>query len=51
MPGSPEVDFQQSTTLAAHWEGFFDKESGVAFYESTFGSKCWNGERSTEMVL
>ena len=28
-----EVDYQQSMTLNAHWEGFFDRESGVLFYQ------------------
>ncbi|XP_061193435.1 uncharacterized protein LOC133201664 [Saccostrea echinata] len=32
MRGTDEVDFQQSKTLNAHWDGFFDKESGVLFY-------------------
>ncbi|XP_076086914.1 uncharacterized protein LOC143057491 [Mytilus galloprovincialis] len=34
--GSPEVDFQQDLRLDAHWEGFFDRESGVAFYQYEF---------------
>lgn len=33
MRGTPEVDFQQSTTLYVHWDGFFDRESGVLFYQ------------------
>lgn len=33
MRGTPEVDFQQSTTLHVHWDGFFDRESGVLFYQ------------------
>ncbi|XP_078334035.1 uncharacterized protein LOC111124258 [Crassostrea virginica] len=31
--GVEEVDYQQSMTLNAHWEGFFDRESGVLFYQ------------------
>ncbi|XP_078322971.1 uncharacterized protein LOC111122905 [Crassostrea virginica] len=34
--GTPEVDFQQSTTLHIHWDGFFDRESGVLFYQYGF---------------
>ena len=34
--GTPEVDFQQSTTLHVHWDGFFDRESGVLFYQYAF---------------
>lgn len=33
MRGTPEADFQQSTTLHVHWDGFFDRESGVLFYQ------------------
>ena len=42
MPGSGEVDFQEGNDLAAHWEGFFDKESGVKFYEYLYDDTCWN---------
>ncbi|KAL3841827.1 hypothetical protein ACJMK2_019926 [Sinanodonta woodiana] len=38
--GSPEVDFQQSLTLNAYWEGFFDKESGIMFYRYKFSETC-----------
>ncbi|XP_062576068.1 uncharacterized protein LOC134237945 [Saccostrea cucullata] len=37
--GTNEVDFQQSKTLNAHWDGFFDKESGVMFYMYGFDKK------------
>ncbi|XP_061177042.1 uncharacterized protein LOC133185758 [Saccostrea echinata] len=37
--GTAEVDFQQSKTLNAHWDGFFDKESGVLFYMYGFHSE------------
>ncbi|XP_061176006.1 uncharacterized protein LOC133184957 [Saccostrea echinata] len=37
--GTSEVDFQQSKTLNAHWDGFFDKESGVLFYVYGFDTE------------
>ncbi|XP_033637440.1 uncharacterized protein LOC117298344 isoform X1 [Asterias rubens] len=40
--GSDEVDFQEGNDLAAHWEGFFDRESGVKFYEYLYDVTCWN---------
>ncbi|XP_071798435.1 uncharacterized protein [Asterias amurensis] len=40
--GSGEVDFQEGNDLAAHWEGFFDRESGVKFYQYLFDVICWN---------
>ena len=36
--GTDEVDFQQSKTLDAYWDGFFDKESGVMFYMYGFSA-------------
>ncbi|XP_076086955.1 uncharacterized protein LOC143057529 [Mytilus galloprovincialis] len=42
--GSPEVDFQQDMRLDAHWEGFFDHESGVAFYQYEFSDVCLTEE-------
>ncbi|XP_072034094.1 uncharacterized protein [Amphiura filiformis] len=50
MPGSPEVDFQQSVELVGHWNGFFDKESGIKFYEYTFSTECWDGTSASSMV-
>ncbi|XP_046557203.1 uncharacterized protein LOC124266453 [Haliotis rubra] len=38
--GNPEVDYQQHLQLSSHWDGFFDKESGVKFYQYKFGSHC-----------
>ncbi|XP_041351011.1 uncharacterized protein LOC121369994 [Gigantopelta aegis] len=38
--GESERDYQISKTLFANWEGFFDKESGVAFYQYLFGTSC-----------
>ena len=49
--GSPDVDFQQSLQLTAHWDGFFDKESGIRFYEYTFGTECWDGSPSPTVCL
>lgn len=40
VQGSPDVDFQTSLTLKAHWEGFFDRESGVKFYQYSFNDHC-----------
>jgi hypothetical protein len=39
VSGVDEVDYQQSKTLNAHWEGFFDRESGVLFYQYGFDTK------------
>ncbi|XP_022103276.1 uncharacterized protein LOC110986013 isoform X2 [Acanthaster planci] len=41
--GSNEVDFQEGNDLSAHWEGFFDKESGIKFYQYLFDKSCWTG--------
>lgn len=38
--GQDEVDYQQGMTLQAHWSGFFDRESGVRFYQYGFSSEC-----------
>ncbi|XP_046562882.1 uncharacterized protein LOC124271765 [Haliotis rubra] len=38
--GNPEVDYQQHLQLCGHWDGFFDKESGVKFYQYKFGPHC-----------
>ncbi|KAK3612524.1 hypothetical protein CHS0354_024496 [Potamilus streckersoni] len=40
FPDQSEVDFQQSRVIHAHWEGFFDKESGVLFYRYGFSNRC-----------
>lgn len=34
------MDFQQSLTLFANWEGFFDRESGILFYQYAFNETC-----------
>lgn len=38
--GSPEIDYQQGTSLTAHWDQFFDRESGVLFYQYIPGTSC-----------
>ncbi|XP_071087257.1 uncharacterized protein [Haliotis cracherodii] len=42
--GHPEVDYQDSLQLHAHWDGFVDKESAIAFYQYTFGPRCLQGD-------
>ncbi|ESO88609.1 hypothetical protein LOTGIDRAFT_165393 [Lottia gigantea] len=42
--GEPEVDYQPVKTLQAHWEGFFDKESGVRYYHYGFSTGCLTAE-------
>ncbi|XP_038050879.1 uncharacterized protein LOC119724031 [Patiria miniata] len=50
LRGSNEVDFQEGNDLSAHWEGFFDKESGVKFYQYLFDKFCWMNETSIGSV-
>ena len=40
MSGSPEVDYQPDRQLHANWWGFFDRESGVKFYQYAFHTRC-----------
>ncbi|OPL33819.1 hypothetical protein AM593_07242, partial [Mytilus galloprovincialis] len=42
--GDPEIDFQQDLHIDAHWEGFFDRESGVEFYQYIFSDHCFNND-------
>ncbi|XP_052083679.1 uncharacterized protein LOC127721009 [Mytilus californianus] len=42
--GFPEIDYQQDLQLDAYWEGFFDHESGVAFYQYKFATTCLTKE-------
>ncbi|VDI32878.1 Hypothetical predicted protein, partial [Mytilus galloprovincialis] len=42
LKGESEVDFQQDLNIDAHWEGFFDKESGVDFYQYIFSDHCFS---------
>lgn len=44
VKGVPEVDYQQSTILQAHWDGFFDRESGVLFYQYGFSANPISSE-------
>ncbi|XP_033124572.1 uncharacterized protein LOC117122905, partial [Anneissia japonica] len=39
-PGENEIDFQQELQVAAHWSGFFDKESGIKYYKYGFSDRC-----------
>ena len=43
-PGPDDIDYQQSLTLHATWHGFFDRESGVAFYQYGFSQHCLDVE-------
>ena len=40
LPGNPEIDYQQGTDLKAYWDQFFDRESGVLFYQYIIGTTC-----------
>ena len=40
LPGQADLDFQQSFTIHASWDGFFDKESGVLFYQYALADEC-----------
>ncbi|ESO83749.1 hypothetical protein LOTGIDRAFT_168990 [Lottia gigantea] len=42
--GESEVDYQPDRNLQAHWEGFFDKESGVRYYHYGFSTGCLTAE-------
>ncbi|XP_048243311.1 uncharacterized protein LOC124141844 isoform X1 [Haliotis rufescens] len=39
--GNPEVDYQHNLEFHAHWDGFFDTESGVKFYQYRFSPNCF----------
>ncbi|XP_038071216.1 uncharacterized protein LOC119740085 [Patiria miniata] len=49
--GSNEVDYQEFNELSAHWDGFSDKESGVAFYRYLFDELCWDDPAMMDLVL
>ncbi|KAJ8299760.1 hypothetical protein KUTeg_023820 [Tegillarca granosa] len=56
IKGQPEVDFQQSLVLFAYWEGFFDRESGIQFYQYAFNETCmaqeyFNLKNKTESIF
>lgn len=38
--GEPEVDYQQDLHIDAYWDGFFDRESGVEYYQYVFSDHC-----------
>ncbi|XP_067680773.1 uncharacterized protein [Haliotis asinina] len=38
--GHSEVDYQDNKQLHAHWDGFFDRESGVKFYQYGYADHC-----------
>ncbi len=40
--GVGDVDYQQGNTLQAWWSGYFDRETGVAFYQYAYGTQCVN---------
>ena len=40
ISGNPEIDYQQGMELKAYWSQFFDRESGVYFYQYIVGTKC-----------
>ncbi|XP_022088109.1 uncharacterized protein LOC110977889 isoform X2 [Acanthaster planci] len=50
MLGSKEVDYQVGRDLWAHWEGFVDRESGVAFYRYLFDDLCWDDSTAIDSV-
>ena len=35
-----DIDFQQDSTQHASWQGFFDRESGIKFYQYAFSDGC-----------
>ncbi|CAH1787741.1 unnamed protein product [Owenia fusiformis] len=47
LAGNPEIDFQQDFTIHAGWTGFFDRESGVRFYQYGFSNSCLGEEMFT----
>ncbi|XP_052067298.1 uncharacterized protein LOC127706680 [Mytilus californianus] len=40
LAGNPEIDYQQGMDLNAYWDQFFDKESGVFFYQYLVDTSC-----------
>ncbi|XP_064646780.1 uncharacterized protein LOC135499763 [Lineus longissimus] len=40
LPGAPDVDYQSSRNLAAYWDGFFDHESGIVYFQYAWGTSC-----------
>ncbi|CAC5386461.1 unnamed protein product [Mytilus coruscus] len=46
--GNPEIDYQQGMDLNAYWDQFFDRESGVFFYQYIVNTTCAD---KTDFVL
>ncbi|XP_076085327.1 uncharacterized protein LOC143056126 [Mytilus galloprovincialis] len=40
LQGNPEIDYQQGMDLNAYWDQFFDRESGVFFYQYIVNTSC-----------
>ena len=40
LPSENEVDYQQGLELKAYWDQFFDRESGVFFYQYIVAKSC-----------
>ncbi|CAC5370733.1 unnamed protein product [Mytilus coruscus] len=40
LQGNPEIDYQQEMDLNAYWDQFFDRESGVFFYQYIVNTSC-----------
>ncbi|CAG2242937.1 unnamed protein product [Mytilus edulis] len=48
LQGNPEIDYQQGMDLNAYWDQFFDRESGVFFYQYIVNTSCAD---KTDFVL
>ncbi|CAC5386466.1 unnamed protein product [Mytilus coruscus] len=46
--GNPEIDYQQGMDLHSYWDQFFDRESGVFFYQYIVNTTCAD---KTDFVL
>lgn len=38
--GTDDEDYRSDGYLNAHWDGFYDKESGIRFYQYAFHTSC-----------
>ena len=45
--GNRDLDYTTSTTLSAWWDGFFDKQSGVLFYQYGISTGCLGADAFT----
>ncbi|XP_064643194.1 uncharacterized protein LOC135497317 isoform X2 [Lineus longissimus] len=43
--GNPELDYKNDRNLAAYWDGFFDHESGIIYYQYSWGTSCLRADR------